>query len=76
MTAQAKPSLEGSEWDRAVEACAEAIRRTEQGFLSPEYAAGQPLSSFSERFACVACERAVLALKRDSAVPTNEGEQK
>jgi hypothetical protein len=28
-------------------------------FLDPRYAAGQPMSSFSERFACACCARAI-----------------
>lgn len=36
----------------AVARCVELIREVEQGFLSPEYATYQPLSSFQERFAC------------------------
>ena len=31
-------------------------------FLSPEYATHQPLSSYSERFACGVCAAAILAL--------------
>jgi hypothetical protein len=34
------------------EACARIAEQQAQEFLSPEYAVGQPLSSFSERFAC------------------------
>lgn len=34
------------------EACAQVAERVGADFLSPEYAAGQPLSSFNERFAC------------------------
>lgn len=53
----------GSGWDKYEEcALAAIIETTERAakladkrrddFLSPEYATGQPLSSFSERFAC------------------------
>ena len=32
-------------------------------FLSPQYAIGQPLSSFQERFACSECATAIRAAK-------------
>ena len=34
------------------EACAKEAEQQAHEFLSPEYAVGQPLSSFAERFAC------------------------
>lgn len=36
-------------------------KRQQYAFLSPEYATGQPMSSFSERFAC---DRIIEALRR------------
>ena len=45
--------------EAAKKAC--AVKRDE--FLSPQYAAGQPESSFAERFACGACIEAIDALK-------------
>lgn len=43
-------------------AAGECEKRRED-FLSPEYATGQPLSSFSERFACNECASAVRQLE-------------
>ena len=36
----------------ALEEAARVAEEVRDGFLSPEYATGQPLSSFQERFAC------------------------
>ena len=44
------------------DAAAEACREQQRDFLSPEYATGQPLSSFNERFACGECSKAIRAL--------------
>jgi hypothetical protein len=44
--------------EMAAHACEEKTRV----FLSPEYATGQPLSSFNERFACKECADAIRAL--------------
>ena len=41
------------------EACAKVAEATGQEFLSPEYATGQPLSSFAERFACDQVAKAI-----------------
>lgn len=40
----------------------EACKKVQEGFLSPEYSFGQPMASFSERFACGECIDAILAL--------------
>lgn len=42
---------------------AEVCRDEQTGFLSPEYATQQPMSSVGERFACAKCIEAILALK-------------
>lgn len=42
--------------------CAEVCDEQEQGFLSPEYATDQPLSSLAERFACREVKEAILSL--------------
>jgi hypothetical protein len=44
------------------EAAAHACEEQARTFLSPEYATGQPLSSFNERFACKECADAIRAL--------------
>lgn len=49
----------GKEEER--EACAKICEAEEQAFLSPEYATGQPMSSFEERFACRTCAAAIRA---------------
>lgn len=43
---------------RAAQACLDQ----QKVFLSPEYAVGQPLSSFHERFACGRCAEEILTL--------------
>jgi hypothetical protein len=54
-----------AEADAAIEAMREPllaiIAKEEQGFLSPEYATGQPLSSLQERFACKEVAKAIAA---------------
>jgi hypothetical protein len=45
----------------AYEECAKIAEQQEQEFLSPEYATDQPLSSFSERFACSQVAAAIRA---------------
>ena len=47
---------------RALEAAAAACRKQAEQFKSDEYATGQPVSSFSERFGCAQCEDAIRAL--------------
>jgi hypothetical protein len=42
-----------------LERAAEIADETNQAFLSPEYATGQPLSSFQERFACTQIAAAI-----------------
>lgn len=42
--------------------CSEVCDEQAAEFLSPEYATDQPLSSFSERFACGEVKKAILAL--------------
>jgi hypothetical protein len=44
------------------EAAAHACEEQARLFLSPEYATGQPLSSFNERFACKECADAIRAI--------------
>lgn len=41
------------------EACVQACLTEAQGFMSPEYAANQPLGSICERFAIDECVRAI-----------------
>jgi len=41
------------------ERCAQACEDQAASFLSPQYATGQPLSSFQERFACQQCADAI-----------------
>lgn len=45
-----------------IEECAKIAEAKAVEFLSPEYAAGQPLSSFSERFACGQVASAIRSL--------------
>ena len=45
-----------------IEMAAKVCERKAQEFLSPQYAVGQPLSSFQERFACGECATAIRAL--------------
>lgn len=45
--------------DAILEEAARACEEQEKDFMSPEYAAGQPLSSLMERFACRECARAI-----------------
>ena len=47
---------------RALEGAAAVCRRQAEEFKSDEYATGQPLSSFKERFACAQCDNAIRAL--------------
>lgn len=44
------------------EAAAQLCVKQRDEFLSPEYAVGQPISSFSERFACSELERKILEM--------------
>lgn len=48
---------------RTIEECAVACEQQASDFASPEYATGQPLSSFKERFACNQCAVAIRALE-------------
>jgi hypothetical protein len=48
-----------SDVDAAVARCIEIIREQQAVFLSPQYATGQPFSSFQERFACGRCIEAI-----------------
>jgi len=50
----------------------EACKKVQEGFLSPEYSFGQPMASFSERFACGKCIDAILALPPDEYPIVNE----
>ena len=43
----------------ALEEAARVCEEQQQTFLSPEYATGQPMSSFGERFACGRCAEAI-----------------
>ena len=45
--------------DVALEEAIRACKSISDGFLSPEYAAGQPVASFAERFACGKCIEAI-----------------
>jgi hypothetical protein len=57
-----------SEWqsgyDAGIESCIAVIEKQKASFASEQYAAGQPLSSFLERFACDQCINAITALKK------------
>jgi len=50
----------------AIEDAAKACEDQQQVFLSPQYATGQPLSSFHERFACGQCAAAIRLLSHSS----------
>ena len=54
-------------YENAIKDAAYACFEQMMGFLSPQYATGQPLSSFQERFACQECRSAVLALIQKDA---------
>ena len=54
----ALPLIRGAVVEEAIEAC----KKQERDFLDPAYTAGQPLASFSERFACDQCARAIRTL--------------
>lgn len=41
------------------ERCAKVCEAAAEQFLSPEYATGQPMSSFGERFACETCAEGI-----------------
>jgi hypothetical protein len=47
--------------------CIEVIREVRDAFLSEEYAVGQPLASFSERFAS---DQAIAAIEEEIAAVT------
>ncbi len=47
-----------------VEDAAKVCEDQQQVFLSPQYATGQPLSSFHERFACGQCAAAIRLLSQ------------
>lgn len=53
----------------AIARCIEIARETRDGFLSEEYATGQPLSSFQERFAC---NQVAEAIENEFGIGTNE----
>lgn len=57
--AQAKAKWQAEAYEMAAKIC----EQQRQDFLSPEYATGQPLSSFQERFACGQCAEAIRTLK-------------
>lgn len=48
--------------EKTREAAVDACKQVGRDFLSPEYATGQPISSFAERFACAQCAAAIHAL--------------
>ena len=52
--------------DRAstIEECAKVAEAKAAEYLSPEYATGQPMSSFSERFACGQIADAIRSLTK------------
>jgi hypothetical protein len=49
----------GTEAELAYKHAAQICRDVAKEFLAPEYATNQPLSSFSERFACGQCAEAI-----------------
>lgn len=57
------------EASRAVAQCIAIVREVRDGFLSEEYATGQPVSSFTERFAC---DQAASAIENHFAIGTTE----
>jgi len=54
-------------WNAAIEAAAKACIDQQKVFASPQYATGQPLSSFGERFACGKCAEEITALKKPTS---------
>jgi hypothetical protein len=56
----------------AVARCIQIIFETRDGFLSPEYATDQPISSVMERFAC---DRCIDAISSEFAMGSNEQRQ-
>ena len=56
---------EAEVYNRAIEDAAKACEDQRQDFLSPEYTTGQPLGSFSERFACGECAASIRALAKE-----------
>ena len=63
--AQATRALEAEVYSRAIDDAAKACEDQRQDFLSPEYTTGQPLGSFSERFACGECAASIRALAKE-----------
>ena len=59
-----------------IEECAKVAEAQAQEFLSPEYATGQPLSSFQERFACGQVASAIRALAAAPPAPLSEASDK
>jgi hypothetical protein len=59
----ALPLIRGAVVEEAIEAC----KKQERDFLDPAYTTGQPLASFSERFACDQCARAIRAISQREA---------
>ena len=51
------------EREEAYEACARICEKQQAIFASPKYAAGQPMSSFGERFACGKCAEEIRQAK-------------
>lgn len=51
-------------YQAAIEECISAIKAQRTSFSSNQYAVGQPMSSFLERFACDQCIEAILKLKK------------
>jgi hypothetical protein len=62
--------------DAVLEEAAKACEEQRRIFASPEYAAGQPLSSFGERFGAGRCAEAIRALKTTPAPATEHGDSK
>lgn len=56
-------SNRSSAFNAGLKMAAKACKTQQKAFTSPQYAAGQPASSFGERFACGACIQAISALK-------------
>lgn len=54
--------------ERAAKVCEDQM----QIFLSPQYATGQPLSSITERLACVRCAAAIRALPLEQGADAGE----
>lgn len=63
---EATRSTVASIFTDALEMAALLCEQVQAGFLAPEYAVGQPLSSFPERYACSVCAQAIREAARSA----------